>query len=267
MNVENYYVILGLDENATILEIKAAYKKLAFKYHPDRNIGDKKAEDMMKLLNEAIAVFEDPLKRKDYDSSLVEQIFKKKQESAFEAGLKHATKGEFREAILCFGEAIKFNPIDHKAFFNRAQVYFARGEYVEASKDFEKVLSLDPSHGKSRMMLGVSLRRQGRLAEALVKFNESIEHLKQDPNLFYNRGIVFFEMGNLEDAIIDFYEAIKLNPNFKKAKDQFESANRLVKLKKRNPRKIGSKKKQIPNPNLGVWIFIVVVLFLFLFWL
>lgn len=266
MGVEDYYKILGINKSASILEIKRAYKKLAFKYHPDRNIGDKKAEAMMNLLNEAIGVFEDPIRKKDYDDLLVKQNFKNKQESVFEEGLEHAAKGEFLEAIKCFSEAVKINKCDHKAFFNRAQVYFNLGEYAEAAKDFEIVLFLNPTHNKSRMMLGVTLRRQGRLAEALIKFNESIEYSKDDPNLFYNRGNVFFEMNNLEDAIIDFYEALKLKPNFKSAKEQFDSANRLVKLKKPVLRKRFGYKKQTANSYLEILILIMVFLFVLLIW-
>ena len=62
--MKDYYKILGVSENATQYEIKQAYKKLAMKYHPDRNPGDKQAEEKFKEINEAYSVLSDPEKRK-----------------------------------------------------------------------------------------------------------------------------------------------------------------------------------------------------------
>lgn len=64
---EDYYKILGIDRNADEKEIKRAYRRLARKYHPDVNPGDKTAEQKFKEINEAYEVLSDPKKRADYD--------------------------------------------------------------------------------------------------------------------------------------------------------------------------------------------------------
>ncbi len=63
----DYYKILGINRNATAEEIKKAFRKLAVKYHPDKNPGDKKAEERFKEINEAYDVLSNDEKRKKYD--------------------------------------------------------------------------------------------------------------------------------------------------------------------------------------------------------
>ncbi len=67
MDYKDYYKTLGVDKKATEKEIKQAYRKLARKYHPDVNPGDKQAEAKFKEINEAYEVLSDPEKRKKYD--------------------------------------------------------------------------------------------------------------------------------------------------------------------------------------------------------
>jgi len=64
----DYYEILGVNRNAKGDEIKKAYRKLALKYHPDRNKGNKQAEEQFKEINEAYAVLSDKEKRQQYDT-------------------------------------------------------------------------------------------------------------------------------------------------------------------------------------------------------
>lgn len=64
---KDYYAILGVDKNATPEQIKRAYRKLARKYHPDLNPGEKEAETRFKEINEAQEVLSDPEKRQKYD--------------------------------------------------------------------------------------------------------------------------------------------------------------------------------------------------------
>ncbi len=67
MEYRDYYKILGVDRNADEKEIKRAFRKLAVKYHPDKNPGDKRAEEQFKEINEAYEVLGDPAKRAKYD--------------------------------------------------------------------------------------------------------------------------------------------------------------------------------------------------------
>ncbi|HEY4825043.1 MAG TPA: DnaJ domain-containing protein, partial [Solirubrobacteraceae bacterium] len=65
----DYYKTLGVDKKATPEEIKKAYRKLARRYHPDKNPGDKQAEARFKELSQAHDILSDPEKRKQYDAN------------------------------------------------------------------------------------------------------------------------------------------------------------------------------------------------------
>jgi molecular chaperone DnaJ len=64
----DYYSILGIAKGAPADEIKKAYRKKAMEHHPDRNPGDKEAEEKFKLASRAYEVLSDPTKRQQYDA-------------------------------------------------------------------------------------------------------------------------------------------------------------------------------------------------------
>ncbi len=65
--MSDYYKTLGVSREASLDQIKKAYRELAFKYHPDRNSGNSEAEEQFKRINEAYSVLGDPSKKTRYD--------------------------------------------------------------------------------------------------------------------------------------------------------------------------------------------------------
>ena len=75
--VRNYYEMLGVNKNASSSEIKKAYRTLAIKYHPDRNLGNKAAEEKFKDINEAYEILSDQTRRVQYDQSISRNFLNK----------------------------------------------------------------------------------------------------------------------------------------------------------------------------------------------
>ncbi|MBA3704406.1 MAG: J domain-containing protein [Bacteroidetes bacterium] len=75
MSLKNYYSILNVSSTASAEAIKAAYRELAKKYHPDKNMGNKSAEEYFKEIQQAYAILSNPEKRKKYDLKFLYNTF------------------------------------------------------------------------------------------------------------------------------------------------------------------------------------------------
>ncbi|MBU4501541.1 MAG: DnaJ domain-containing protein [Nanoarchaeota archaeon] len=96
---KDYYKTLGIDKDADKGKIKSAYRKLALKYHPDRNQGDRVCEEKFKEVAEAYAVLNDSQRRKEYDlgaSFNFEDIFG----AVFGGGLEEMMRDIFKDTIM-----------------------------------------------------------------------------------------------------------------------------------------------------------------------
>lgn len=107
MDYKDYYKILGVKKDASQDEIKKAYRKLALKYHPDKNPGDKAAEDKFKEASEANEVLSDPEKRKKYDEvganwKYYEQMGRQRQQQHAGGGFGFGSGGGFSDFFESF---------------------------------------------------------------------------------------------------------------------------------------------------------------------
>jgi len=106
----DYYEILGIDRNASQEEIKAAYRKAALKYHPDRNPGDKEAERRFKEAAEAYEVLRDPEKRRLYDAY--------GEEGLKGTSFTHFSTGSIEDIFSAFGDLF-----GGEGFFGRGSLF------------------------------------------------------------------------------------------------------------------------------------------------
>jgi curved DNA-binding protein len=176
MAAKDYYNILGVAKSAGDEEIKRAYRKLAMKYHPDRNPNKKEAEDRFKEINEAYAVLSDKEKRKQYDTFGAEGFQQRfTQEDIFRgfdfdeilSGLFGGRgRREFR-----FGGRSGF---DFGDFFGGQGGYRDTGRMPQRGEDvlYEITITLEEaaSGGEKR----VSYRKNGKVEEISVKIPRGI---------------------------------------------------------------------------------------------
>src|ERR1035437_7403168 len=94
---KNYYIILGVKNTANFDEIKTAYRALAKKYHPDKNHGNKAAEEYFKEIQQAYAVLSNAEKRKKYDLKFSYTHTYPKQENASSARPFHFTQQQTKQ--------------------------------------------------------------------------------------------------------------------------------------------------------------------------
>ena len=114
----DYYQILGVSENFTRDELKSSYKKLALKYHPDRNPNNKKAENMFQKISEAYDVLKNPTKRTEYDKKR-HKLNKNFNENSSVKNSKNENINENRENTQKFDEFL-FTPDNFKNMFEKA---------------------------------------------------------------------------------------------------------------------------------------------------
>jgi len=120
MPKRDYYEVLGVSRDASDEEIKKAYRKLALKYHPDRNPGDKSAEEKFKELGEAYEVLSDPQKRAAYDQ-YGHEAFDPRARAQQWGGSFHDPFDIFRSVMAGFGFEDVFGGSEGEGRMSRGQ--------------------------------------------------------------------------------------------------------------------------------------------------
>ncbi len=128
MSKEDYYSILGVSRNASEDEIKKAYRKMALKYHPDKNPGNKEAEEKFKEVSQAYDVLHDSDKRATYD---------RYGAAAFDSNARgggYTYSGNFRDAADIFNEVFGSSGFgDFFGFGNRSRQGAARSRPMQGN--------------------------------------------------------------------------------------------------------------------------------------
>ncbi len=149
MEYKDYYKILGVDKSASAEDIKKAYRKLAVKYHPDKNKDDKKAEERFKEINEANEVLGDPEKRKQYDA--FGENWKYAQANGGAGGYRQGSPDEFADV---FGSGGNFSDFFESLFGQQA----GRSRSPRKGQDYqaEMPITLEEAYTGTERLINVN---------------------------------------------------------------------------------------------------------------
>jgi len=169
----DYYKALEIEKGASSDDIKKAFRKLAVKYHPDRNPGNKGAEDKFKEINEAYAVLSDPEKKQQYDTFGSSGFHNKYTQEDIFRGF------DFGNAYKDMGGGSGAEDIFSRLFGGSFSRGGGRGGFRSAQQngaDHEMELTisfLDAAHGVEKQ---VAFRRNGQREELKVKIPAGVDN-------------------------------------------------------------------------------------------
>jgi curved DNA-binding protein len=176
MATRDYYDILGVNKKASDEEIKRAYRKMAMKYHPDRNPNKKEAEERFKEINEAYAVLSDKEKRKQYDTFGAEGFRQRFTQEDIFRGF------DFDEILsgLFGGRGRREFRFGGRGGFDFGDLFSGQGGYQDTGRmpqkgeDILYELSISLEEAASGGEKRVSYRKNGRVEEVSVKIPKGI---------------------------------------------------------------------------------------------
>lgn len=248
----NYYQILGVDRKASKEEIKAAFKKLALQFHPDRNAGDKNAEEKFKLINEAHRMLSDSEKKTLYDQKLDYASYQNYTRHTPETdkytrnfNAKHQTGFDYSQVKQDYDNR---NGITEKSgwsyhllwitigliFLLAGYLYFSLAGEVTSIRYFSNAILLEKEseHARAMSELNKAIEKDPKFPEAYLLRARIRDNTRQDLNLAvsdytlafqYNpklkkdstllrRAICYIALNELDLASTDIKDALELNP-------------------------------------------------------
>ena len=114
-------------------------------------------------------------------------------------------------------QAIKLNPNNALAYYNRAKAFVKRGDYNNAIADHTKIIELDPNDASAYFLRGISYCEKGDYDNGIADLNKTIELDSNHAEAYFNRGTARYLKGDYDNAITDYNKAIELDPNHAKA--------------------------------------------------
>ncbi len=174
MEYKDYYKVLGVDKNASEADIKKAYRKLAQKYHPDKNQGNNAAQEKFKEINEAYEVLGDPDKRQKYNQlgSQYQQWQRYGGQGGFDwgryakPGAGGGTRVEYGDLDDLFGGSGDFSDFFQSIFGGEPRTRPRTQARPRRGSDFEQPLTItleEAYRGTKRM-----IQKDGRKIEASI---------------------------------------------------------------------------------------------------
>ena len=245
----NYYAILGLKRTATHAEIKAAYKKLAIQYHPDKHQGNTYFEEQFKQVNAAYQILSNPNKRYIYDqkleyiaqqqrarqyaqttyaqtrqrepASVRERYYRPiKRKQKFSRRDWQITIGFFA-SIFLVGILINLimDNVTAKKRFRNADTFIEQEQWASAHSMLSEAIDFEPKFVDAYQKRGyINLKVYKDYRAALADYNAALEYSSEPtPENYFRRGECYAQLRHYSQAESDFTRTINLNRNYQSA--------------------------------------------------
>ena len=217
---QNYYLILGVSQNANAQEIKSAFRRLARQYHPDLNPGDSISAEKFKQISQAYDVLSDASKRRRYDRQIPMQqprtstrqtpAVPQTAQEYYDRGTLRAQNKEYREAIEDYTQALAINPKFVDAYLKRCEMRYKMGDHQGVLDDCYEVFNINPQIAKAHYYQGRARYSLGYVQPAIDSYSFAIAQDKNYPQAYYYRGLAYKDLQNTALAVSDFAKAADL---------------------------------------------------------
>ena len=215
---ENYYLILEISPDATIQEIKAAFRRLARQYHPDLNPNNPTAAEKFKQVSQAYDVLSDATKRRRYDrnfsrtkSQPQSKISNPKTAKDFYLrGIKRAQSRNYRQAAEDYSKALELDSKFVDAYLKRCEMRYKLGDNQGVLDDCYQIFAIKPTVAKAHYYQGRARYSLGYTQPAIDSYTMAIAQEENYAQAYYYRGLAYKDLNNLVSAIEDFQNAAEL---------------------------------------------------------
>ncbi|ELS01713.1 DnaJ-class molecular chaperone with C-terminal Zn finger domain [Xenococcus sp. PCC 7305] len=230
----DYYLTLKISPDATTDEIKASFRSLARKYHPDLNPDNPEAAEYFKEISEAYDTLSDPLKRRRYDvdrnlanskysisSNAPEPILKKQKardaQYFYDRGIAKTKAKQYQKAITEYSRAIALDRNFIEAYLQRSQIRHKLGDNQGVLDDCYRVITINPTVVKAYYYQGRARYSLGYVQASIESYSEAIRQDKDYAQAYYYRGLAYGDLKAKTLAIQDLLmgaELFRLEGNY-----------------------------------------------------
>ena len=227
---QDYYSILEISPDATLQDIKRAFRTLARKYHPDLNQNNSENTEKFRQISQAYEVLSDEEKRHRYYLETYVPQYNHKDSKNYKAlkdnqslssnnrraqklcdqGFKKFQQQRYQKAIAKYTQAINLDPQFLDAYLKRCQAYCKLGNYEAILDDCYQIIQLNPFIPTAFYYQGRARYSLGYIQGAIQSYSQVIRQNPRYAQAYYYRALIYQQQQKISYAIKDFQMAKNL---------------------------------------------------------
>lgn len=203
----DYHKILKVSPNATIAEIKTAFRRLARQYHPDLNPDNTQAQEQFRQICEAYEMLLAQLQANSSDRPVSPASSHRDAYDYYIKGVQQGLRNAYAKAIANYTKAIELRPEFVEAYLRRGEIYYRMGNDRAVLADCNHAIALDPNYAEAYYYLARARHRLGYAQSALEAYHRTLALEENNAEALYHRGVVQYDLGDRPAAIADIQAA------------------------------------------------------------